>query len=97
MKWTYEWDGDGNAIIYDHNGDEVTTAINTNEIPEYAEEKPKRMSPNGVPVEPDVKGAITDYLTTEIGNETWPSTDAKETYIRTAQTVLAAGQIVERE
>jgi hypothetical protein len=96
MKWTYVWDGNGNAIIYDHNGDKVTTATNTNEIPEYAEDKPKRISPDGVPVDPDVRGAITDYLTNEIENETWPSTDAKETYIRTAQTVLAAGMIEEK-
>lgn len=88
MKWTFEWQ-EGDVVIYDHNGDQVTTAENT-------DPPGKITNPNGIPIDPDVRGAITDYLTTEIENETWPSTDAKETYIRTAQTVLAAGRIEER-
>jgi len=89
MKWTYKWDGK-DVIIYDHNGEQVTTAINS-------DPPSKTISPNGIPTDPNVRATITDYLTDEIENETWPSTDAKETYIRTAQTILAAGQIEERE
>jgi len=88
MKWTFEWDND-DAVIYDHNGEQVTTAFNS-------DPPSKTISPDGIPTDPDVRGAITEYLTTEIENEVWPSTDAKETYIRTAQTVLAAGRIEEK-
>jgi hypothetical protein len=88
MKWTYEWNDD-DAVIYDHNDEQVTKAVNS-------DPPSKTISPNGIPKDPDVRGAITDYLTSEIENGTWPSTDAKETYIRTAQTVLAAGMIEER-
>ena len=89
MIWTYEWDVD-DALIYDHNGDQVTKAVNS-------DPPSKRIGPDGIPKEPDVRGAICDYVCSEIEAEDWPSEDAKETYVRTAQTVLAAGRIEERE
>lgn len=88
MIWAFEWDGD-DVLVYDHNGDQVTTAVN-NEPPS------KTIGPDGIPKEPDVRGAICDYVCDEIKTEDWPSEDAKETYIRTAQTVLAAGRIQKR-
>ena len=89
MIWTYEWDGD-DALIYDHNADQVTKAVNS-------DPPSKTIVPDGIPTDPDVRGAICDYVCEEIEKEDWPSEDAKETYIRTAQTVLAAGRIQERE
>ena len=91
MIWTYEWDGD-DAVIYDHTDEEVTRA----EHDPMERGNPHRDS-SGTPVNPDVRGAICDYVCDEIEAEDWPSEDAKETYIRTAQTVLAAGRIEERE
>ena len=88
MIWTYEWDGD-DAVIYDHNGDQVTTAVNS-------DPPSKTIGPDGIPKDPDVRDAICDYVCEETEAEDWPSEDAKETYIRTAQTVLAAGRIQER-
>ena len=88
MNWEYEWNGD-DAQIYDHTGEAVTKAVNS-------DPPSKRIGPDGIPKEPDVRGAICDYVCDEIEGEDWPSEDAKETYIRTAQTVLAAGRIQER-
>lgn len=88
MSWTYKWDGD-DVLIYDHNDDQVTKAVNS-------DPPSKTIGPDGIPKDPDVQGAICEYVCGVIDKETWPSEDVKETYIKTAQTVLAASAIKNR-
>ena len=89
MKWSYSLTDSHDAEIFDHNDEYVTTAKNS-------DPPSTRFDRNGILKDPDVRGAICDYVCEEIEAEDWPSKDAKETYIRTAQTVLAAGRIQER-
>ena len=88
MNWEYEWNGD-DAQIYDHNGEAVTKAINS-------DPPSKRIGSDGVPKDPDVRGAICDYICNEIDSSDFPSDEAKHDYVETAQTVLAAGLIERR-
>ena len=53
-KWIYEFDENNNALIYDHTGGHVTTAENSN--------PPRIKSVDGIPNDPDVRGAICDYV-----------------------------------
>lgn len=89
MKWEYDTDEDNNVEIFDHNGEQVTIAENAN--------SPQLVKKNGVPVQPDVKGAIVDYITTQIDSSDFPNDEALMTYIQTTQTILSANKIEERE
>ena len=89
MIWTFDWDGD-DALIYDHNDDQVTKAIN-NDPPS------KRIGSDGIPKDPDVRGAICDYVCNEIDSSDFPTDEAKHDYVETAQTVLSAGRIEQRD
>jgi len=89
MKWEYDLDNNNNATIYDHNGEQVTTSENPN--------SPQLIKENGVPTQPDVKGAIVDYITTQIDSSDYPNDEALMRYIQTTQTILSANKIEERE
>lgn len=89
MKWTFEWD-ETDCMIYDHNGKQVTRAVN-NDPPS------KRFGSDGIPTDPDVRGAICDYVCNEIESSDFPTDEDKHDYVETTQTVLAAGRIEERE
>ena len=89
MIWTYEWDKN-DCVIYDHTGDQVTKAVNS-------EPPSKTTGPDGIPQDPDVRGAICDYVCKEIESSDFPSDEAKHDYVETAQTVLAAGRIEQRD
>lgn len=89
MKWKYEITDNADALIYDHTDEHVTTA--------YNDEPPSIRSKNGLPVDPDVKGAICDYVCREIEADDFPTDEAKQQYVSTAQTVLAADRIEERD
>jgi len=90
MIWTYEFDDNADAVIYDHNGQQVTKAVNS-------DPPSKTIGPDGIPKDPDVRGAICEYVCNEIESSDFPSDEDKHDYVETAQTVLAAGQIEERE
>ena len=89
MKWSFEWDDD-DCVIYDHNGDQVTKAVNS-------DPPSKRIGSDGVPKDPDVRAAICDYVCNEIDSSDFPSDEAKHNYVETAQTVLAADAIKNAE
>lgn len=89
MKWSFEWDDD-DCVIYDHNGDQVTKAVNS-------DPPSKRWGSDGIPKEPDVRGAICDYVCERIDVDDFESDDTMHRYVETAQTVLAAGMIKERD
>lgn len=88
MIWTFEWDGD-DALIFDHNEEQVTKAVNS-------DPPSKTIGPDGIPKDPDVRGAICDYVCSEIESSDFPTDEDKHDYVETAQTVLAAGWIQER-
>ena len=89
MKWTFKWD-DGYAQIYDHNGDAVTKAINS-------DPPSKRIGADGIPKEPDVRSAICNYICREIDSSEFPTDESMHDCVETTQTVLAAGAIKEQD
>ena len=86
MAWTYIITDENNAEIYDHNDENVTTAINSN--------PPSVRVRNGIPTDPNVAGAMRDYLLTEIeeDNENEPAS----VYVIKGLLHLSAGNIEER-
>ena len=89
MKWTYEINDERDVEIYDHNGELVTTAENKN--------TPSISRKRGVPINPDVKGAICSYLCGQIEKEDFPDDSDYHSYIETAQTILASDRIEQRQ
>ena len=89
MKWSFEWDG-VDCVIYDHRGDEVTTAINS-------DPPSKRLGSDGIPKNPDVRGAILDYLIEQLNEDIQNDNQPASAYTIRSLLYIAAGRIEERE
>ena len=86
MAWTYIITDENNAEIYDHNDEHVTTAMNN--------DPPSVRIRNGVPTDPDVKGAVREYLLTEMAED--DDNEPASVYIIKGMLHLSAGNIEER-
>ena len=89
MIWKFEWDGD-DALIYDHNGEQVTKAVNS-------DPPSKSIGPDGIPTDPDVRGAILEYLIDQLDEDIQNDNQPASAYTIRGLLYLAAGRIEERE
>lgn len=89
MTWSYEWDGD-DAQIYDFNGDPATTATNS-------DPPSKTFGSDDIPTNPDVRGAIFDYLIEQLNEDIQNDNQPASAYTIRSLLYIAAGRIEERE
>ena len=87
MTWTYTLDGD-DAEIYDFNDDLVTTATNS-------DPPSKTFGRDGIPTNPDVRGAILDYLIEQLNEDIQNDNQPASAYTIRGLLYLAAGRIEE--